>query len=149
MTRNSFIVCGLPLLFILAIIPNLSAIMGTGVLLATGSATLLATWFLVWLRADAVKLRRETSILVILPFLPNILSIAGLPLYGQDSPSLLGWLHALTWLAAATIVIFCLQNSSSKDKGTRFDGIFVLLSTLTAALAVIQGIKLLYPITGN
>ncbi len=149
MSRNTFIVCGLPLLFILAVIPNLSAVMGAGALLSTGAAALLATWFLVWLRADTVKLRREFSVLVILPFLPDLLNVVGLPLYGQGVPSLLGWIHALMWLAAAAIVIFCLRNSSPKDEGTRFDGIFVLLSTLTAALALIQCIQTLYPATGN
>lgn len=149
MTRNTFIVCGLPLLFILAVIPNLSAIMGGGSVLAIGATALLATWFLVWLRADAIKLRREFSVLVILPFLPEILSVAGLPLHGQGSPSLFAWVHAMTWLAAATIVIFCLQNASPKDEGSRRDGTFVLLSTLTAALALIQCIKLIYPVVGN
>lgn len=149
MTRNTFIVCGLPLLFILAIIPNLSAIMGGGAVLAIGVTVLLATWFLVWLRADAIKLRREFSGVVILPFLPEILSVAGLPLYGQGSPSLFAWVHAITWLVAAAIVIFCLQNSSPKDEGSRRDGTFVLLSTLTAALSLIQCIKLIYPVAEN
>ncbi len=144
MTRNTFVAWALPLALILSLVPNIAVGFGATPALLTGIAALVAVWLLVWLRLGALGIRHEFSILAVIPFVPAVLRVTGLPWPETGLPTWSAWLFILFWCLAGGIALLCLRNERSED-GSRYDGTFVLLGTLTVAMIAVESFRLLYP----
>lgn len=145
MTRNTFVIWGLPMALVLSLVPNIAAGFGAMPALTTGVAALVAVWLLTWLRLGTVGVRHEFSVLAVIPFVPEVLRAGGgIPWPEGGLPHLVAWLLILFWCLAAIIALLCLKNDRSEE-ASPYDGTFVLLGTLTVAMVVIESFHLLYP----
>ncbi len=145
MGRNHFVFGALAALFVLSLTPNLAMRLGRGRGVTAGCAAMAAAWLLLWLRLGALGMRREVSLLGVLPFAPALLSAAASPDPEGSVSSPPAWLHVLSLAAAAITVIPCLRNLPCKERESAYDGTFVLLSILTAATAAMESVRLLFP----
>lgn len=144
MSRNTFVVWGLPLVLVLSLVPNIAAGFGHAPAVLTGLVALLGVWVVTWLRLGKIGLRHEFSILAVVPFVPEVFRASGAPWPEGGLPPPMVWLLILFWFMAGALAILCLKNERSQD-GSPYDGTFVLLGTLTAAMVAIESFHLLYP----